>query len=116
MKHLPHVLAVLIGATAAHTSAEQFLQIEDYRAHYMILDTLSLEPEIAASYGIVRARNQSILTLSILNVEGAAVPTHVKGSTTNLLGRMPSPRVNRSRVILALLFWRGSHTRINLDG
>lgn len=69
-----------------HAFAEQFIEIGDYQAHYMILDSLSLEPEIAKGYGITRATNQSILTLSILDADGASVPVRVQGTAINLLG------------------------------
>ncbi len=78
-------LAVL-GLFANHAWCEQFIEIGDYQAHYMIMDTLSLEPEVARVYGIDRARNQSILTVSVLDVGGASVTAHITGSATNLLG------------------------------
>ncbi len=86
MKRLSHVLALILGFAAPQASAEQFIQIGDFSAHYMILDTLSLEPEIAERYGIVRSRTSSILTLSILDTEGASVPVRVEGTAINLLG------------------------------
>ena len=90
MKHLSYVLALILAVAAPQAWAEQFIEIGDYKAHYMILDTLSLEPEIADSYGIVRARNQSILTLSILDTDGASVPARVEGTAINLLGNKRS--------------------------
>ena len=90
MRRLSHVLALILGFAAPQAWAEQFIEIGDYEAHYMILDTLNLEPEIADSYGIVRARNQSILTLSILDTDGASVPARVEGTAINLLGNKRS--------------------------
>ena len=86
MKRLSSVIALMLGFAAPQVLAEQFIAIGDYKAHYMILDTLSLEPEVAETYGIVRARRSSILTLSILNTDGASVPARVEGTAINLLG------------------------------
>ena len=90
MKHLSYVLALILGVAAPQAWAEQYIEIGDYEAHYMILDTLSLEPEIADNYGIVRARNQSILTLSILDSDGASLPARIEGTAINLLGNKRS--------------------------
>ena len=90
MKRLSCVLALIIGVVAPQAWAEQFIEIGDFSAHYMILDTLSLEPEIAESYGIVRASNRSILTLSILDTDGVSVPARVEGTAINLLGNKRS--------------------------
>lgn len=90
MKRLSYVIALICSVAAPQASAEQFIEIGDYQAHYMILDTLSLEPEIAETYGIVRAHTSSILTLSILDTEGSSVPAHVEGTAINLLGNKRS--------------------------
>ncbi len=86
MKWLACCLAFVLVLPAPPAFAEQFIQIGDYQAHYMILDSLSLEPEIAKRYGITRASTSSILTLSILDADGASVPARVEGTAINLLG------------------------------
>lgn len=90
MKRVACWLALGVGFVSAHISAEQFIAIGDYQAHYMILDTLSLEPEIAERYGIARARNQSILTVSLLDSQGASIQAQIEGTATNLLGNKRS--------------------------
>jgi len=84
MKRLLLFALCLLGASTVW--CEQFIKIGGYQAHYMILDTLSLEPEVAAAYGITRARDQSILTVSVLDADGKPVDARVTGSATNLLG------------------------------
>ena len=75
-----------LGLALCPAWAEQFIKIGDFEAHYMILDTLSLEPDVAENYGIARARDQSILTLSVLDASGGAVDAKASGVAINLLG------------------------------
>lgn len=77
---------VALGLALSSAWAEQFIKIGDFEAHYMVLDTLGLEPEVAENYGITRARDQSILTLSVLDESGGAVDAKVSGVAINLLG------------------------------
>lgn len=84
------LFAAALAVALPHGHAEQFIEIGDFSAHYMILDTLSLEPEIAERYGIVRARTSSILTLSILDEHGDSVSARVSGAAINLLGNKRS--------------------------
>ena len=65
---------------------EQFMELGDYQAHYMILDTLSLESPVAEAYGLTRSRDQSILTVSVLDADGVPVEAMISGNATNLLG------------------------------
>ena len=58
MKRLVCLTTLLIGLAVPCAWSEQFFEIGDLEAHYMILDTLSLEPEIAERHGIVRARDR----------------------------------------------------------
>lgn len=86
MKRRAYLMALLIGLVSPCASAEQFFEIGDLEAHYMILDTLSLEAEVAENYGIERARNVSLITLSVLDETGAPVQAEVAGRAINLLG------------------------------
>lgn len=86
MKYSLYLAALLSGLAVCSAWAEQFFEIGDFEAHYMILDTLSLQPDVAESYGIERARNLSILTLSVLDDAGGAVEADISGAMTNLLG------------------------------
>ncbi len=85
-RRLSALASMLAYAFCAPAFAEQYIQIGDYQAHYMILDTLSLEPHIADTYSVSRARNQSLLTISVLNSEAASVPVEISGQAINLLG------------------------------
>ncbi len=83
---MKRLLLILCALGASGARCEQFIEIGDYQAHYMILDTLSLDPHVAAAYGITRARDESILTVSVLDADGASVAAHITGTATNLLG------------------------------
>ena len=76
----------LLSLAATSVRSEQFIAIGEMSAHYMILDTLSLSREVAEAYGIARARDRSILTVSVLDADGAPVEVRIAGSATNLLG------------------------------
>ena len=84
---MKRLLATMLCALFGHAAwCEQFIEVGDYQAHYMILDTLSLETEVAETYGISRARDQSILTISVLDAGGVPVEAEISGEATNLLG------------------------------
>ena len=87
MSRLFVVLLSMLAAAAGPVRSEQFIDMGGYQAHYMILDTLSLEPRVAARYGLARSRNSSILTLSILDAEGTPVAAEITGEAINLLGQ-----------------------------
>jgi hypothetical protein len=71
--------------TAAGAAAERMQVIGDYRAHYSLVPTLFLKPDIAASYDIRRARDRALLNVSILDANGAPVRAGVSGTVRNLL-------------------------------
>jgi hypothetical protein len=85
----PRRAALLAGLVcwfaAATAAAERMQPIGDYRAHYSLVPTLFLKPEIAASYGIRRSRDRALLNVSILDADGAPVRASVSGTVRNLL-------------------------------
>ncbi len=79
------ILALWLGA--AYAAAEQMQPMGDYQAHYSVVPTLFLTPEIAARYQVVRARDRALLNVSVLDADGTAVAAQVSGVVRNLLGQ-----------------------------
>ncbi|MCY4199167.1 MAG: DUF4426 domain-containing protein [Gammaproteobacteria bacterium] len=88
---------MLCALFTSEARCEQFIEVGGYQAHYMILDTLSLDRQVAQAYGIVRAYDESILTISILDADGASVVAKITGSATNLLGMVQTLSFNAIR-------------------
>lgn len=84
-------ITVLIGGFLAFTCvtghAEQVHRVAGHEVHYIIIPTTFLESEIAAQYGVARARNRALINVSILDANKQAVTGAVSGSSSNLLGQ-----------------------------
>jgi len=72
---------ILVALLAGHGSAraQQSEMFGPYELHYSVVNTTFLEPQVAATYGIVRGDNRAILTLAV--TEQGAAP----GETRNML-------------------------------
>jgi len=83
------VILFLVGALLLNTAAraEQKQSFGDYDVHYIIVPTMTLKPEIAEKYGLLRARNRSLVNISILNALGQPTSAAVTGISTNWLGQ-----------------------------
>ena len=73
----PIALALCLAGPAA---AEQMQPIGGFEAHYSVVPTTFLRPEIAASYDVTRGRDRAIL-----DAEGVPVRAEVSGVVRNLL-------------------------------
>jgi Domain of unknown function (DUF4426) len=82
MRHLrwPALLLFAVAAQAA-----QFRSLGDLEVHYMVVNTLFLDADIAARYGIVRARDRAILNVSVIGPDGLSRDADVTGTARNLL-------------------------------
>ena len=79
-------------------AADQFKAFDGVEVHYVVVNTLFLQPDVAARYGVVRANDRAIVNLSVINDDGAAVLGEVTGSTINLLSQTaPLQFCRRSR-------------------
>lgn len=78
------VLLALLPVTQA--VAEQFKRLGGYEGHYSLVPTTFLTPEVAASYGITRARDRALLNVSIIQPGTGPVRAEVSGSVKDLLG------------------------------
>jgi hypothetical protein len=81
---IPLLLAACVTAPAA---AEQKQAIGDYDAHYSLVPTLFLKPDIADRHGIRRARDRALLNVSVLDGSDTPVRAAVSGHVKNLLGQ-----------------------------
>lgn len=72
---------------AAPAAAEQMRRIGAFEAHYSLLPTTFLKPDIAARYGITRGRDRALLNVSILDTDGLPVTAELSGSVRDLLGQ-----------------------------
>ncbi len=77
---------LLVTGMSLPAVAEQMRRIGDFRAHYSLVPTLFLNPEVAAGYDITRSRDRALLTVSILDADGAPVTAKVQGRVKDLLG------------------------------
>lgn len=80
-------LLVLIALIALPSSAEQFKAFDDIEVHYVVVNTLFLEPDVAKHYGVVRAKDRAIVNLSVLGADGKAILADVSGVAVNLLSQ-----------------------------
>jgi hypothetical protein len=85
MRPLMRILLGICLATAAN--AEQMQPIGDYEAHYSLVPTLFLKPDIAARHDIRRGRDRALLNVSVLDAGGTPVRAKVTGYARNLLGQ-----------------------------
>jgi hypothetical protein len=80
-------VGLALTLVAIPTKAEQKRAIGDYDAHYSLVPTLFLKPEIAARHGINRGRDRALLNVSVLDSGDTPVPATVTGHVKNLLGQ-----------------------------
>jgi len=81
MKYLGLALMLLAGAA----EAAQFRPLGDLEVHYVVVNTLFLDADVAARYGIVRARDRAILNVSVIGPDGRPRDAEVTGKARNLL-------------------------------
>lgn len=87
-------LADLIGAAVLSTvlvaanpaAAEQLQKIGAFEAHYSLVPTLFLKPEVAARYAISRGQDRALLNVSLIDPRSGPVQGSVQGGVTDLLG------------------------------
>ena len=80
-------LLSLIAFLSTTATADQFKSFDGIDVHYIVVNTLFLQPDIAARYNVTRANDRAIVNLSVVDDSGAAVSADVTGSTVNLLSQ-----------------------------
>jgi hypothetical protein len=82
-----HALWFALALAALPAAADQFKSFEGVDVHYIVVNTLFLQPDVAARYNVVRANDRAILNLSVIDDKGSAVLAEVTGSAVNLLSQ-----------------------------
>ena len=83
--------------------AEQLLRFGDIEAHYVVLASTRIKPEIAEQHGIVRGHDRALVNIALrdTNIAGnamaAAIPGRLSGTATNLLGQVTELRFREVR-------------------
>jgi hypothetical protein len=80
-------LLSLIALVSFSAAADQFKAFDGVEVHYVVVNTLFLQPDVAARYGVVRANDRAIVNLSVIDANGSAMLGEVTGSTINLLSQ-----------------------------
>lgn len=90
MKRLIRLIGIaLVSLTVGNNIlAEQYIQMGDTQAHYIVLNTMFLSPEIASQYKITRGNNRAIVNLSFISKQGLPLSADIKGQVKNLLGQL----------------------------
>ena len=80
-------LVVIAFGFCQHSQAEQSVELAGYEVHYSVVRSTFLQPEVAARYDIVRAKNRAVITISALHDDTMALPERITGTVTNLLSQ-----------------------------
>jgi Domain of unknown function (DUF4426) len=78
-------LAILVFGIPV--AADQFKTFGDIEVHYVVVNTLFLDSDVAAHYGVSRSSDRAIVNLSVLDHNGVALLGEVSGVTINLLSQ-----------------------------
>ena len=80
-------LLLLTLSLALPAAAERLQRFGDLEVHYNVFNSSFLQPDIAASSGLVRSKTQGVVNVAVLRA-GKAVPgATVSGTVKNLLGQ-----------------------------
>lgn len=75
----------------ARAESERF---GDYTVHYSVFNSTFLEPDIAQAYNLVRARDRTLVNVSIIRTDNGGttlgLPARVSGAASNLMQQRQS--------------------------
>lgn len=78
----------LCAQALAQSGSETF---GDYEVHYSVFNSTFVQPEVASTYNINRARNRALVNISVMRTESGQTslgkPANVSGTATNLIQR-----------------------------
>ena len=80
-------LLLMVSLLSLPAVAEQFKSFDGIEVHYVVVNTLFLQPDAAARYGVARGEDRAIVNLSVLDHDGAPMPGEVTGVMINLLSQ-----------------------------
>jgi hypothetical protein len=78
------VLATGLVAGGQRAAAEM-TRLGAWEVHHQVVATTFLKPDIADHYGVVRARDRTLLNIAVLGSDGTPVPVSISGTLRNLL-------------------------------
>ena len=81
------VLLISMMGLNSPALAEQMMDFENWEVHYSVFTSMFLTPEVASQYGITRARDRAVVTISVLNPEAKSVAVDLVGSYRNQLSQ-----------------------------
>ncbi|HTK97477.1 MAG TPA: DUF4426 domain-containing protein [Pseudomonadales bacterium] len=84
---IKHLFWFMLAFAALPAAADQFKSFDGIDVHYIVVNTLFLQPDVAARYKVVRANDRAIVNLSVIDEKGSAILAEVTGSTVNLLSQ-----------------------------
>ena len=74
-----------VPAIAAEFDQQSTQTFGDYTVHYTVFNSTFILPEIANTYQLTRAKNQSLINISVHNKAGTAVAATLNGYAQNLM-------------------------------
>jgi hypothetical protein len=74
-----------ISAHAAEFNQESTQTFGDYTVHYTAFNSTFILPEVASAYQLTRAKNQTLINISVHNKTGAAITATLNGYAQNLM-------------------------------
>jgi len=81
-------LALVLAALPVNAAfADQAKSFGAWDVHYIVIPSTFLRPHIATQYDVVRAKNRSLINISVLDKTGQAARGTVTGWASNLLGQ-----------------------------
>src|SRR5690554_605134 len=61
----------------------------DYTVHYSVFNSTFIKPDIAQTYGLIRARDRALINVSVTRTDGditiLGLPSQIRGQASNLL-------------------------------
>ena len=72
--------------------AEQLERFGDIQAHYVVLASTRISPQIAEQHGIVRGADRALVNIALRDESVAPIRGRISGTATNLIGQITQLR------------------------
>jgi hypothetical protein len=80
-------LLLLTLSLALPAAAERLQRFGDLEVHYNVFNSGFLQPDIAASVGLVRSKTQAVINVAVMRAGKAVPAAAVSGTVKNLIGQ-----------------------------
>ncbi|MEM9621707.1 MAG: DUF4426 domain-containing protein [Pseudomonadota bacterium] len=84
---MKYIVTLFLLCCAGQLQAEQFQQIGQYQAHYIVVPTTFIRADVAQKYGLMRGKNRALVNVSVLDAKLNPTTAQISGRSTNLLGQ-----------------------------